>query len=399
MENKKKIILIAPSILPIPAVESGAYEQLIELLININELYYDVDFIVISLANRKTKEHRLKYKRTEFIDFNNNIFLRLSNKINKIISKNRIDKPWYNFHLTQIMNIVLKNKFDKLIIFGNVNQIRPLASVVQKGKIIFYLATEILSNVSDFSLCSKIVLGNKRMIKLIRSNASELDQTPLMNLVPGIDIDYYKTCNHEKVNSLRNKFNIDDKTTVICYTGRIVNSKGVSLFLNSCLQLNHLNNFKILLIGSLGSSFGNKSISSNQTDIDGIKELIGKLGPKCISTGFVESEDLPDYLALTDIGVVPSLCEDVAPGSYLQFLCLGKPTVVSNAGGIPEFFSDEYSLMFERGDNMENDFACHLEYLIKNPDVREKMGKEALKMRTILSKERYYTDFIDIVLN
>jgi glycosyltransferase involved in cell wall biosynthesis len=237
------------------------------------------------------------------------------------------------------------------------------------------------------------------MISKIKEINIDLSSTKLANLRPGIDINYYQGFNLDSSLQLKEKFNIDIDTTVITYVGRIVNSKGVSILLKSCLKLNAANKFKLILIGSLGSNFGSNLSGHNQTDTEGILQLIEELGSKCIGTGFVDVADLPNYLSLTDIGVVPSICEDVAPGSYLQFLCLGKATVVSDAGGIPEFFSGDYSLMFKRGEEMVNDLAGHLEFLINNRDVRTRMGQEALRMRPSLSKERYCNDLIDLLLN
>jgi glycosyltransferase involved in cell wall biosynthesis len=288
-----------------------------------------------------------------------------------------------------------------VLIYGGGHHIKPISKIVPKDKMVFYLATEILNNTQDFSLCQKVILGNKRMISLLNESDIEFSSTKLVNLVPGIDINYYKNFNQENSRALREKFNIESDTTVITYVGRLVNQKGVSLLLNSCLKIHKSSKFKIILIGSLGSNFGRDANSMVQSDTEGIPELIEKLGSKCISTGFVKVEDLPDYdyLSLTDIGVVPSICEDVAPGSYLQFLCLGTATIVSDAGGIPEFFSVDYSLMFKRGENMEEELSNNLEFLINNPETRRKMGQNALRMRPTLSKERYYNDLVDLVLN
>jgi glycosyltransferase involved in cell wall biosynthesis len=399
VEIKKNIIIVAPSVLPIPAVESGAYEQLIELIIDENELDYKVNFIVISLENLKTKKARAKYKNTKFVDFRNSILLRVLNKVHKYTLLLFTKREWYNYHITQVIDIVKKTKFDKILLFGGVHYIRPISNYVDKEKLIFYLATELLSSANDFSLCNKILLGNKRMISKIKEINIDLSSTKLANLRPGIDINYYQGFNLDSSLQLKEKFNIDIDTTVITYVGRIVNSKGVSILLKSCLKLNAANKFKLILIGSLGSNFGSNLSGHNQTDTEGILQLIEELGSKCIGTGFVDVADLPNYLSLTDIGVVPSICEDVAPGSYLQFLCLGKATVVSDAGGIPEFFSGDYSLMFKRGEEMVNDLAGHLEFLINNRDVRTRMGQEALRMRPSLSKERYCNDLIDLLLN
>ena len=160
-----------------------------------------------------------------------------------------------------------------------------------------------------------------------------------------------------------------------------------------------IENFKILLIGSLGSNFGSKKNHIDSSETDGIREMIIELGSKCISTGFIPNEDLPNYLALTDIGVVPSLCEDVAPNSYLQFQVIGKPSIVSDGGGIPEFFSQEHSIMVSRGENMVEELKAAMVELILNKKKRKELGENAKLNCDYLSKERYFQDFSTIILN
>lgn len=394
--TKKKIVIIAPSELPIPAIQSGAYEQLIENILNINEKLNEVDFILISKKNIDTLKLREKFKYTTFRDFDDNIFLRILNNISKHFKKIFLKKVHYNFYITQIQDILKKLKYDKVLIVGNVNYINPISDIVNKDKIVFYLATEILSHVNIFHKCGKIIVGNQRLVNLVLDNNKLLKSNEVVNLIPGIDTGFFRQYNADSVKILKKKLGILDSKKVICYVGRIVKSKGVNVLLEAIYKLKKRDDFILLLIGSLGSNFGSTT-NRKVTDVEGIIELIEKLGDKCISTGFVSNEELANYIALADIGVVPSICEDVAPASYLQFQSMGIPTVVSDAGGIPEFFSEDYSLMFTRGENMEEELTNHLEYLINNPELRINMGQSALRMRPILSKERYYNDLINIL--
>jgi len=396
MTKRKKIVIIAPSVLPIPAIQSGAYEQLIEYILKVNEELKAVDFILISKKNIGTYKLRKKFNYTTFHDFDDNIFKRIFNNINKRINKLFPQKIHYNFHVTQIQDILKKLKYDKVLIVGNVDYINPISEIVEKDKIVFYLATEILSHVNIFHKCGKIITGNNRLVNLVLDKNKALKSNEVVNLIPGIDIDFFRKSTADKVKILKKKLGIPDSKKVICYIGRIVTSKGVNVLLEAILKLNNRDDYTLLLIGSIGSNFGSTS-NGKVSDVEGIVELIAKLGDKCIATGFVANEELADYLAIADIGVVPSICEDVAPASYLQFQAIGIPTIVSNGGGIPEFFSPDYSIMVNRGDTMIEELQAALITLLDDISKRNTMGKMAFANSDKFSMNRYFKDLINII--
>lgn len=398
MTKRKKIVIIAPSVLPIPAIQSGAYEQLIEYILKVNEELKEVDFILISKKNIGTYKLRDKFKYTTFHDFDDNIFKRIFNNINKRVNKLFSNKVNYNFHIEQIQDLLKKLNYDKVLIVGNVDYINPISEIVKKDKIVFYLATEILTHVNIFHKCGKIIVGNKRLVNLVLENNKSLKSSEVVNLIPGIDIDFFRQSTADNVKILKKKLGISDSKKIICYIGRIVTSKGVNVLLEAVHKLEKRDDYILLLIGSLGSNFGSTT-NRKVTDVEGIVELIERLGNNCIATGFVANENLADYLGLADIGVVPSICEDVAPASYLQFQAIGIPTIVSDGGGIPESYSSEYSIMVNRGDNMADELTSALITLLEDDNRRIAMGKLAYTNSKKFSMKRYFNDFVDIALS
>jgi len=397
MNKRKRFIILAPSELPIPAIENGAYEQLITNIINLNEVSSKVDFLLISKANVNSDVFKKSYNYTYFYDFKSNLYLRIINKIETKFKSFFLNCTHYNYQVRQIKKIIQKLEYDKIIIVGNVEYILPVSEIVDKNKIVFYLATEILSHVNVFNKCGKIIVGNKRLINLILSHNTMIKSDDIVNLFPGIDVNYFTNHNQSKLIKLKNKIGLSEDKMVVCYVGRVVNSKGVGVLLEAALKLKHRDDFVLLIIGSLGSNFGSTNLTNSISDVEGIEELMSKLGEKCIATGFVPNDELPNYLSLADIGVVPSICEDVAPASFLQFQVIGVPTIVSDGGGIPEFASTDYSITVNRGVNMKNDLGDALEILLDDPNKRKFMGKNATRNREIYSMDRYFNDFIEII--
>jgi glycosyltransferase involved in cell wall biosynthesis len=52
--------------------------------------------------------------------------------------------------------------------------------------------------------------------------------------------------------------------------------------------------------------------------------------------GRYEQGQLASILQNIDVGIVPSICEDTAPNTVLEFQAAGIPVIGSNVGGIPE---------------------------------------------------------------
>jgi glycosyltransferase involved in cell wall biosynthesis len=52
--------------------------------------------------------------------------------------------------------------------------------------------------------------------------------------------------------------------------------------------------------------------------------------------GRYEQDQLASILQNIDVGIVPSICEDTAPNTVLEFQAAGIPVIGSDVGGIPE---------------------------------------------------------------
>ena len=54
-------------------------------------------------------------------------------------------------------------------------------------------------------------------------------------------------------------------------------------------------------------------------------------------SGWIDNDDVPEFLSSLDIVVIPSRFESESFGvAAVESLAMGKPTIVSNVGGLPE---------------------------------------------------------------
>lgn len=124
-------------------------------------------------------------------------------------------------------------------------------------------------------------------------------------------------------------------------------------------------------------------------DLEDFERRASGLGATFRFLGFVD--DTTSHLREADIVVIPSVWGDAFPYSVLEALAAGKPVVASRAGGIPEQVGDSgCGILVPPGDDVA--LADALERLIRDPEVRDEMGREAYRRARERFREEDYLE-------
>lgn len=128
----KKVCLVLPNCLPVPAVKGGAIESLVENLIKENEKGKKIDITCVSLYDKEALEKSNKYKYTKFIFIKNRKMLFFPIKsIQKWTFFNRVlRKLKYNAELA----------YDKLV-YNKIKKLQPDVIVIEGGDMLKYPKT------------------------------------------------------------------------------------------------------------------------------------------------------------------------------------------------------------------------------------------------------------------
>lgn len=140
----------------------------------------------------------------------------------------------------------------------------------------------------------------------------------------GIDINRFNTSSidSEKLNSLRNKFNLHNDY-VIGYVGRLVRDKGIVELVESFLLFNkRYENTKLLLVGMLEER---DALPSETVDII-------RSHPNIINTGYVDNSLIENYYKLMDVFILPSYREGF-PTSVLEASAMELPIITTEVTG------------------------------------------------------------------
>ena len=150
---------------------------------------------------------------------------------------------------------------------------------------------------------------------------------------------------------------------------------------------------KLLVIGS--SFYGN---ADNKNEFfKKLKKRAENLNDRIIFTGFVPYDQMPQYISMADIAVIPSVWDDPFPTTVLEAQAMGLPVISTHRGGIPEEVTNETAILLDTDEHFFNNLATAILDLYQHPEKREAMGRAALEHAQLFSKERYAENFFKTI--
>lgn len=154
----------------------------------------------------------------------------------------------------------------------------------------------------------------------------------------------------------RKSLGIAPSDFVLVFSGRINREKGISELTDAMLLLKKESDIKLLVIG--GSFYGNTT-----SEDPFIKELKAKTEPirhKIIFTGFIPYNEIPAYLSIADVAVVPSVWNDPFPTTVLEAQAMGLPIITTTRGGIPEEVCEDNAILLSPDQNFRSSLLTPL---------------------------------------
>jgi glycosyltransferase involved in cell wall biosynthesis len=210
-----------------------------------------------------------------------------------------------------------------------------------------------------------------------------------MTVYNGINIKSFTR--YENPSLTKESFGFSDNDFVLIYSGRLNKEKGISQLIDAMLELDDLPNIKLMILGSTffaDASYDNSFVCELKEKASPIKERI-------IFTGFVPYAEMPSYLQLADIAVIPSIWPEPFGLTVIEAQAMGLATISTPQGGIPEIVSAESSIIIPVDDSYVHSLADAIRQLYHNPQKRTDMALAARCNAVNYNKERYSKDFFN----
>jgi glycosyltransferase involved in cell wall biosynthesis len=381
-----KIAFLTSGMLPIPAVQGGAVENKIDFCLEYNDRKKLHDITVYSPWNKEAAMHPAVSS-----DVNHYVFINVSSL------KARIARRIYGYiHSGEYYNYFIEYYFEKVychlkhqnydcVVLDNCPGF--VLKLSQRGhkNLVIRLGNDCLNSTTKFN---ELIFNNLSKIltcsNFVREKVATIRRDKkIQTLYNGVNVKVFSSMNeHYK---RRTDIGLSENDFVMVFTGRLNKDKGISELIDAMLLLKDKPNIKLMIIGS--PFFAN--VANEDNFVRGLKQKAEDIKDRIIFTGFIPHSQLPQYLKISDIAVIPSLWDDPCPNTVLEAQAMGLPIITTRRGGIPEEVSEENAILLNTDEHFVDNLTSAILDLYKHPEKRQQMAKASLERAKYFDKEKY----------
>ena len=385
-----RIAILTCGILPIPAVQGGAVENLIDFYLEYNNIHKQHDITVYSPWDPKVKTHSALSSGVNhytYIDVTS-LKARFKRKVYGYFHRHEYYNHFIEYYFEEVYSSLKKRDFDIIILENCPGYAYKLS---QRGfkNLILHLHNDLLHSSSRyhdeiFNSLTKILTVSdfiKQRVSSIQPNSK------IQTIYNGIDLKMFSP--KEKLSVNRKTIGFSESDFIIVYSGRINNEKGISELIDALLNLKDYPQIKLMVLGS--SFFDNTKYEDEF--ISSLKNKTKEIENKIAFTGYIPYNQVPDYLQLADIAVLPSMWEEPFGLTIVEAMSIGLPLITTRSGGIPEI-CEGIAIIVDRKDISKNLTAAILD-LFNNPEKRALMAKKSLERSKQFGKALFASSFLN----
>ena len=392
--KKYKVGIILPGKLPVPAVKGGAIETLMTSIVKKHNEFSDIELVVFSEYHKKAKkiadEHypsvNIQWLHSnQLVDKFKKFMYRAIRKITKRSFCSLIP------HYGVIYNKIKNDKMDLLIVQGgDANTVKKITRRLTHTKLAYHLhfnckPEDTIKNYFPYIIATSDFIA-KEYEKYSERDLNTYVVRNAINLAA-----FQKQSSKSEQTQLREGLRISKNDFVILFVGRLLPEKGIKELMEAIIHLNRPD-IKLLVIGSVKFALDIKTEYSMK-----IEQMCNENQEKFIFTGYVENSQIYKYSDIADIQCVPSTCEEAAGLVVLEAMAKGLPTIVTKSGGMPEYVTEDTSIIVDKGEHLVENLEEAIIQLKNDTQKREKMGKAAKEHVKQYSEDHFYTEYCTVI--
>ena len=387
-----KIAILTCGILPIPAVQGGAVENLIDFYLEYNNEKKLHTITIYSPWDSKVKTHPALSSDVNhyfFIDVSS-FKARIARRLYGVLHHGEYYNHYIEFYFEKIYTHLKHNDFDLIILENCPGYAYKLS---QRGyhNIILHLHNDLLHSSSQYH---NIIFNSLSIIltvsDYVKSRVSSINpSSKIQTIYNGIDIQNFYPKNNSPISRQTIEFSEGD--FIIAYSGRINKDKGVYELIEALLLLKDIPQIKLMILGS--SFFDNTK--KEDSFIRSLKDHAKSIEKKINFTGFITYNQVPDYLQLADIAVLPSMWEEPFGLTIVEAMAAGLPLITTRSGGIPEI-CEGVAIIIDR-ENVVKNLASAIRDLYEHPEKRQLMTSASIERAKLFDKKTFAANFFDSI--
>ena len=400
LDKKKSICLILPGKLPVPNIKGGAIETLLTLLIDQNEIYERVHFIVICAWAEGIEEATSKYKNTEFYFFRirSSIWKKGINFVNYVISKTTGSIDFFKTPMHHDIEQIIKGiQADSVVVeHGIYRHFGFLRKYFDRNQL--YLHIHGIAPTMDRETkktFGHFIAVSEYLEKIYKKDFDGYDTTFHVCL-NGIADEYFRRrLSDGERQELRKQFGVNADDTLIIFCGRLIYEKGVKEIINGVIGTDN-HTMKLMIVG--GSNFEDSSLTKYVKEV---QELAKEHSDQVFFIGYVPNNELFQYYQMADVQVVCSICEEAAGLVAIEGMMSGLPLIITDSGGLPEYVGENAYAVLKKKNALINcedrkELSQQLTLALNNLHNSEKVNIQHVENNKYDGCS-FYFHFLDIV--
>ncbi len=394
-----RIAMITPGYLPVPAVNGGAVEVLIEYLLQGNEKEKKCFIDCYTVPNDKLKEY--KFEKTSIIQLNIKKTTQILNKFVNILYKTFKVKKWRTSFSRELIKEMKGKKYDYVVVHNNLMAYRDIYEKTEnKDNLVYVLHNNINEDDVNHVLIAQLIGKTAKKVLAVsdytRKQFNRISKVGSAEVFYNcVDVDEYNLdISKEEIQESRTKLGVKQDDFVFMFSGRIDVYKGILELVRAFKKIDN-EKVKLLVVGK--SWFDSKKTEDEYTNA--LLKESQDISEKVIFTGFVNPKDMPKMYKVADCLVVPSIWEEPFGVVALEGMASELPLIVTNSGGLPEVVDDKCAVIVNKDTDIVDNLYRAMEYVLVNEEIREtgKTGRIRVLETPEFQKNNYFKTFCEKV--
>ena len=396
----KKVLIISPSYLPVPAIKGGAIESLVDEFLRYNSISSDFEITIYSkYSTDLTPDIINEYRNTNFRYIKNKGFIHFLHRIISSIDK-KIHKKKQNptkYARDVIYDIKRRkelNNYDLVIVENQIESLIFYRKYI-KSKMVNHLHNNLLNTKTKeakkvVKTCDEFFGVSKFICNEINSIDDNIVTKVLYN---GVDMKKYIGDNitESQKEEILKKIGFNKNDFIIIFVGRIFKQKGVRELVEAFNKIKKDNDhMKLLIVGSkVGDSKENNDYYNN------IIEQSNQSNGSIYVYGYAKLEELKILYSIASLQVVPSVWDEAFGLIVVEGMCNMKKIIASNSGGIPEIVGN--STIIVNKNNLVEELSNAIIKVYSHPENYKVDENEYKKIINKFDISNYCKRFVELI--
>ena len=411
-----KIAILTSGLLPVPATQGGAVEELTDHYVALNAVTREHAITIFTCQAQPTAKASATPATTYVSIPMHSLRARLRRKLRSITCRKRHsdmpDPPVYDYYVNDFYlacrRLLLRQSWDAIILENRPGFAIDLRKHTESRLILHHhldnigpdmpLSPEICRAADD------VITASDYLAERVRSVAKTMpaDLRPNITTVHnGIDVEAFD----KALPATRADLGLLPSDFVIVYTGRIDPIKGIRELVQAMTLIHdrrrqasyersrQTGRCRLLVVG--GSFYGG-DVGGNPEFIRDLRAQAEPLRDDIVFTGYVPHQRVASLLKLADLAVLPSTCQEAFALTVLEAMAAGVPVLTTRSGGVPET-CEGIAHIIDQGTDLPQRLADEIMTLQAMPDERTRMSEEGKKRALHFTYQAYARAFLDAI--